>query len=64
MLSNDFGYELDFLNKEIILTTRFAREASQLESDNYKIIVNLRRDFPDYTFAIKTALGIKRKREA
>lgn len=51
-MNNSKGYEINFETKEIIITKKFSKAAGVIDSDAYKIMLALRKDFAD--FAIKT----------
>ena len=59
MRNNCQSYRINFKDEKIIITKKFAKEASVLNSDAYNIIKKLRNDFPNYPIIQKE---IKKKR--
>ena len=56
-------YTIDFTNNTITLNKKFAKEASRdINSNAYKTICTLRRDYPDYTFVEKAIAKKKNKK--
>ena len=51
-MNNTKGYEINYAAKEIIITKKFNKAAGIIDSDEYKIMLALRKDFAD--FSIKT----------
>ena len=51
-------YNIDYTTKTIELTKKFAKAAGVLNSPEYKEMVLLRKDFPDFEIAVRE---IKRK---
>lgn len=47
------GYEFDYTNKKIIITKVFSKKSNVYGSDEYKVLVGLRNDFPDFQIEIK-----------
>lgn len=43
------NYEFDFDNKQIVATKSFLKAAGIVGSEEYSILVQVRRDFPDYS---------------
>lgn len=52
-MNNTKGYAINFVAKEIIITKRFSKAAGVIDSDAYKIMLSLRKDFPDFKIVIK-----------
>ena len=46
-------YEIDFINSKIILTKKFYKAAGTLNSNEYRILVQLRRDNPTFTVELR-----------
>lgn len=46
-------YEIDFINSKIILTKKFYKAAGTLNSKEYRILVQLRRDNPTFTVELR-----------
>lgn len=53
-MNNTKGYEINFETKEIIITKRFSKAAGVINSDEYKVMLALRKDFTDFTIKTKT----------
>ncbi len=51
-------YEIDFINSKIIMTKKFYKAASTLNTPEYQILMQLRRENPDFKFELHE---IKRK---
>ena len=51
-------YNIDFATKTIELTKKFAKAAGVLNSPEYREMISIRKDFPDFEIAIRE---IKRK---
>ena len=52
------NYNIDFTTKTIELTKRFAKNAGVLDTPEYKELLAIRHDYPDFQIAIRE---IKRK---
>lgn len=52
-MNNTKGYVINFVAKEIIITKRFSKAAGVIDSDAYKIMLSLRKDFTDFKIVIK-----------
>ena len=52
------NYNIDFTTKTIELTKRFAKNAGVFNSPEYKEMISMRKDFPDFNVVIRE---IKRK---
>ena len=52
-MNNRNPYEVDFINSKIILTKKFYKAASILNSPEYKTILQLRAENPGFEIAIK-----------
>ena len=48
------NYRIDFAKKTIVVTAAFASKAYDPESEEYKILTRLQRDFPDLKIERKT----------
>ena len=46
-------YEINFINSKIILTKKFYKAAGTLNSNEYRILVQLRRDNPTFTVELR-----------
>ena len=55
------GYEINFADKKIIITKKFSKAAGIYDSDEYKILCGLRKDFPDFSVTAKTIEKNKNK---
>ena len=52
-MTKNTQYEIDFINSKIILTKKFAKAASILNTPEYMTLLELRRNHPDYTFELR-----------
>lgn len=52
-MNNTKGYAINFVAGEIIITKRFSKAAGIIDSDAYKTMLALRKDFPDFEIVIK-----------
>ena len=52
-MNNTKGYAINFVTREIIITKRFSKAAGVIDSDAYKTMLALRKDFPDFKITIK-----------
>ena len=52
-MNNRNPYEVDFINSKIILTKKFYKAASILNSPEYKTMLQLRAENPGFEIAIK-----------
>ena len=48
------GYKIEYATKVIIITRKFAKAAGVLGSPEFKIMQQLRAEFPDFDFQYKT----------
>ncbi len=48
------NYVIDHAAKEVIITNSFAKAAGQYNSEEFKLMVAIRKDFPDYVVKKKT----------
>lgn len=46
---------LNFENKEIVMSKSFATRAANIGSCEYRVLVEAKREFPDYVICIKSA---------
>lgn len=53
-MNNTRGYEIKFEAKQIIITKRFEKVANNYGSVEYKTLLGLRSDFPDFAIKVKT----------
>lgn len=53
-MKNTKGYEINFETKEIIITKAFQRAAGIVNTDEYRDLVTLRKDFGDFAIKVKT----------
>ena len=52
-MKNSVNYTVDFAAHKIIATSAFMKKAGQYNSDEYTIIMNLRKDLPDFVLEVK-----------
>lgn len=62
MSNNCIPYRINFEENTIVITKKFAKEASVLNSKAYKTISQMRRDFPTYQIVQKEIRKKKGKR--
>lgn len=62
MSNNCMPYRINFEENTIVITKKFAKEASVLNSKAYKTISQMRRDFPTYQIVQKEIRKKKGKR--
>lgn len=48
------GYKIDVLNNKVLLTGSFLRAAGRLGTPEYKTMMDLRRELPEYKFEEET----------
>ncbi len=53
-MKNTKGYEINFETKEIIITKAFQKAAGIVNTDEYRDLVTLRKDFGDFAIKVKT----------
>lgn len=53
-MKNTKGYEINFETKEIIITKAFQKAAGIVNTDEYRDLVTLRKDFGDFAIKLKT----------
>ena len=53
-MKNTKGYDIKFEAKEIVITKKFEKAANVYGSDEYKVMIGLRKDFTDFKITIKT----------
>ena len=53
-MKNFKGYEINLAEEAIIVTKKFSKAAGSIHSDEYKTLLTLRKDFPDFKIKIKT----------
>lgn len=53
-MKNTKGYDIKFEAKEIVITKKFEKAANVYGSDEYKVMIGLRKDCPDFKITIKT----------
>ena len=54
MAKTSKGYKLDFAHQTITLTAAFAENANNPESDEYKLLCLLKKDFPTFSIVRRT----------
>lgn len=47
------NYNINFTDKTIVITKKYAKEANDMASDAYKTLTKLRKDYPDFTIVLK-----------
>lgn len=52
-VTNVKGYELNVAEGKIVITKVFQKKAGVYGSNEYNVLVNLRRDLPDYQIEVK-----------
>lgn len=52
-MKNIKGYEINLAEETIIITKKFNKAAGLINSDEYKMLLTLRKDFPDFKIKIK-----------
>lgn len=52
-MNKSTGYTINFEAKEIIITKKFGKAASQIGSPEFKIMQQLRKEFEGFSFAYK-----------
>lgn len=52
-MTKNTQYEIDFINSKIILTKKFAKAASILNSPEYTALIQIRRENPDFTIELR-----------
>ena len=52
-MTKNANYNVDFITSTIIITKKFYNAASVLNSPEYKEMMQLRRDNPDFTIALR-----------
>ena len=53
-MKNTKGYAINFETKEIIITKAFQKAAGIVNTDEYRDLVTLRKDFGDFAIKVKT----------
>lgn len=53
-MKNSKNYEINFAAKEIIITKKFSKAAGTIGSTEYKDMITLRKDFPDFEIKLKS----------
>lgn len=53
-MKNSKGYVINFETKEIIITKAFQKAAGIVNTDEYRDLVILRKDFGDFAIKVKT----------
>lgn len=53
MKKSNTGYEVDFINGKILLSKKFAKAASNLDSTEYDLLKRLREENPGYQIELK-----------
>ena len=52
-MTKNTQYEIDFINAKIILTKKFAKAASILNTPEYTNLMQMRRENPDFTIELR-----------
>ena len=52
-MTKNTQYEIDFINAKIILTKKFAKAASILNTPEYTTLMQMRRENPDFTIELR-----------
>ena len=52
-MTKNTQYEIDFINSKIILTKKFAKAASILNTPEYTALIQIRRENPDFTIELR-----------
>ena len=52
-MKHGFGYEIDFVNQKIILTKSFAAKAGTIESAEYTMLLEVRKNFPEFKIELR-----------
>ena len=52
-MTKNTQYEIDFINSKIILTKKFAKAASILNTPEYTTLMQMRRENPDFTIELR-----------
>ena len=47
------GYVLNLVEGKIVMTKRFEKKAMVFGSNEYKVLIGLRKDFPEFKFEVK-----------
>ena len=55
------NFKINYVKEVIELTKTFAKEASKYNSEAYKLLTEVKKDFPTYLVAVKTATQPKNK---
>ena len=50
-MKQNVGYEIDFVEGKIIVSKKFLREAGTINTAAYSELVQIRKDYPDFTIA-------------
>ena len=48
-MKQNIGYEIDFVEGKIIVSKKFLKEASNVNTTAYSDLVQIRKDYPDFT---------------
>lgn len=52
--TNVYGYKFNHAEKMVIMNYKFTAATEVIGSEEYKIFIKLRKDFPDYSFVTKS----------
>ena len=48
-MKQNLGYEIDFIEEKIIVSKKFLKEASTINTTAYLELTKIRKDYPDFT---------------
>ena len=48
-MKQNIGYEIDYIESKIIVSKKFLKEASTINTDAYIELAKVRRDYPEFT---------------
>ncbi len=48
-MKQNLGYEIDYIESKIIVSKKFLKEASDITTEAYSDLVQIRKDHPDFT---------------
>ena len=66
MTNKKTNYEVtvNHSTKEIVLSKQFNSKAKRYNSDEYKELLNVKKDFPDYEVTVRTVSRVNRKADS
>ena len=50
-MKQNIGYEIDYIESKIIVSKKFLKEASNVTTTAYSELVQIRKDYPEFTIA-------------